>query len=119
MGFFLELAYPQGMAVRNAYFSEYAACIRCVTDVSTLDINELVEPDMDLYPNPTNGSVVVQVGSPLLGARYQIVDPTGRPILQGAILAAHTTISLEQLPAGLYFLRFPERNGPVRKIMKE
>jgi hypothetical protein len=87
--------------------------------VSTLDINERVEPDMDLYPNPTNGSVVVHVGSPLLGARYQIVDPTGRTMLQGAILAAHATISLEQLPAGMYFMRFPERNGLVRKIMKE
>lgn len=119
MGFFLELAYPQDMAVRNAYFSEYGACIRCVTDVSTLDINERVEPDMDLYPNPTNGTIVVQAGSSMFGERFEIVDLMGRSILQGTIVSTQATISLEQFPAGMYLMRFPERKGPAMKIVKE
>jgi uncharacterized protein (TIGR02145 family) len=119
MGFFLELAYPQGMAVRNAYFSEYAACIRCVTDVSTLVINDLNVPDMDIYPNPTNGSIVVQTGSSMLGERFEIVDLMGRSILQGTIVSTQTTITLEQFPAGMYFMRFPERKGPAKRIVKE
>ena len=119
MGFFLELAYPQDMAVRNAYFSEYAACIRCVTDVSTQDINDLNVPDMDIYPNPTNGTIVVQAGSSMLGERYEIVDLMGRSILQGTLVSTQATISLEQFPAGMYFMRFPERKGPAKKIVKE
>lgn len=119
MGFFLELAYPQGMAVRNAYFSEYAACIRCVTDVSTLDINDLNVPDMDIYPNPTNGTIVVQAGSSMLGERYEIVDLMGRSILQGTLVSTQATISLEQFPAGMYLMRLPERKGPAKRIVKE
>jgi uncharacterized protein (TIGR02145 family) len=119
MGFFLELAYPQGMAVRNAYFSEYAACIRCVTDVSTQDINDLNVPDLDIHPNPTNGSIVVQAGSSMLGERFEIVDLMGRSILQGTIVSTQAMISLEQFPAGMYFMRFPERKGPAKKIVKE
>jgi len=119
MGFFLELAYPQGMAVRNAYFSEYAACIRCVTDVSTLDINDLNVQDLAIHPNPTHGSIVVQAGSAMLGERFEIVDLMGRSIIQGTIVSTQATISLEEFPAGMYLMRFPERKGPAKKIVKK
>jgi hypothetical protein len=106
MGRFLELAYPQGNAVRNAYFSEYAACIRCITDVSTLDINDLNVPDMDIHPNPMNGSIVLRAGSSMLGERCEIVDLMGRSILRGTVVSTQTTITLEQFPARMYFMRF-------------
>jgi hypothetical protein len=87
--------------------------------VSTLDISDLTVPDMDIHPNPTNGSIVVQAGSSMLGERYEIVDLMGRSILQGTLVSTQATISLEQFPAGMYLMRFPERKGPAKKIVKD
>ena len=119
MGFFLELAYLQGMAVRNACFSEYAARLGCLTDVNAPNIYELNVPDMAIYPNSTKGAIVVQAGSSMLGQRFEIVDLLGRSILLCTIAAANTTVSMEQLPAGLYLMRLPERKVPSQSIVKE
>lgn len=43
----------------------------------------------------------------------------GIAVLQGTIVPAQTTISLEQFTAGMYFMRYPERKGPAKKIVKE
>jgi hypothetical protein len=55
----------------------------------------------------------------MLGERYEIVDLMGRSILQGTLVSTQATISLEQFPAGMYLMRFPERKGPAMKIVKE
>jgi hypothetical protein len=62
---------------------------------------------------------VVHAGSSLRGEPCEIVDLTRRRVLQGAITSANTPISLEQLPADLHLMRLPERNGLVRRIVKD
>jgi hypothetical protein len=47
-----------------------------------------------------------------------ITDLTGRLILRG-MLSENMTISIVELPSGMYFLRFPTTNWGVSKIIKE
>lgn len=118
MGFFLELAYPQDYAVRNAYFSGYGACIRCVTDLSTVNINESLIPTFNVYPNPADEYITINSDKLMIGKEYVISDFTGRQLLRGRILSEDMTVSIIELPSGMYFLSFPSSSLSASKIIK-
>jgi len=118
MGFFLELAYPQDWAVRNAYFSGYGACIRCVTDLSTVNINESLIPTFNVYPNPADEYITINSDKLMIGKEYVISDFTGRQLLRGRILSEDMTVSIIELPSGMYFLSFPSSSLSASKIIK-
>ena len=118
MGFFLELAYPQDWAVRNAYFSGYGICIRCVTDLSTLNINETHNPTFNVYPNPAGEYIKINSDKLMIGKEYVVSDFTGRELLRGRILSEDMTVSIIELPSGMYFLSFPSSSMSASKIIK-
>jgi len=119
MGFFIELAYPQDYLVRNAYWSEYGACIRCVTDVGVQNLNDIGPSDIRVFPNPSSELVNLTVPSSLIGQEYTITDMMGRLTLTGRIVASGTTISIAEFPVGIYLLRLPEQDGLVVKLVKQ
>ena len=118
MGFFLELAYPQDYAVRNAYFAKYGCCIRCVADLSTLSTEDNEVPNFTVFPNPANDYIQIKSDDRLNGEEFVITDLTGRLMLRG-MLSDNKTISIVEWPSGMYFLRFPTTNWGVSKIIKE
>jgi len=119
MGFFLELAYPQDYAVRNAYFAKYGCCIRCVADLGTLSAGENKAPLFTIFPNPANDYIQINSDQRINCEAYVISDLTGRVVLAGRILSDNTIISVTDLPPGMYFLTLPETNGGVSKIIKQ
>lgn len=119
MGFFLELAYPQDYAVRNAYFAKYGCCIRCVADLNTLSAGENKAPHFTIFPNPADDYIQINSDQWINGEEYIISDLTGRVVLAGRILSDNTTISVTDLPPGMYFLILPKTNGGVSKIIKQ
>lgn len=118
MGFFLELAYTQDYAVRNAYFAKYGICIRCVTDLSTQNIHEIEASEIRIYPNPASNFVTISGDKSVIGKEYTVLDLTGRLIITGSVTSENTTISIEDLPAGMYYLNLRDVNGSVFKILK-
>lgn len=119
MGFFLETAYTQDYAVRNAYFAKYGICIRCVTDVGTVNVNDVKTSHVTVFPNPAEESIYLNVSSLMVGKEYVIYDLMGRAMLKGRLLSESTTISIVELPAGVYFLNILAMNGDVAKIIKQ
>jgi hypothetical protein len=119
MGFFLELAYPQDWAVRNAYFSGYGVCIRCVADLSTVGKNETQIPTFNVYPNPAGEYINIKADKLMIGKEYVISDFTGRQLLRGRILSGDMTVSIIELPSGMYFLSFPSSSLSASKIIKQ
>jgi uncharacterized protein (TIGR02145 family) len=119
MGFFLELAFTQDYAVRNAYWARYGICLRCVTDQSSATTNEMESSDLNVFPNPASESIHVGVGSAMIGQDYIIYDLTGRITLTGILDSENMTISIAGLPVGMYFLKLPKTNAPVVKIIKQ
>jgi uncharacterized protein (TIGR02145 family) len=118
MGFFLELAYPTGNAVRNAYWDNYGICIRCVTDLSTLGIEDNETTKVEVFPNPMDDVVHLKVRPFTVGASYIISDLTGKVLLKGNISSEQTTISMVDFPSGMYFISFPSMNMESFKIIK-
>jgi uncharacterized protein (TIGR02145 family) len=119
MGFFLELAHPQDYAVRNAYWAQYGACIRCVKDESTTSVNEEKAAGLQLAPNPANESVHLSVEARMIGQEYIITDVTGRVALHGKVVSESMMISVTELPNGLYALRFPSMDSVTVTFVKQ
>jgi len=119
MGFFLELAYPQDWAVRNAYFSGYGVCIRCVIDLADVNVEENGTGMINVSPNPTVDGVTVSLAPSMLGQAYQVHDMTGRLVASGRVVAERTPISLVHAPMGMYTLRISGMEGRSFRVVKE
>ena len=105
MGFFLELAYPQDYAVRNAYFSKYGACIRCVAAPGAVDANKTAF----IYPNPNRGAFTVRLPGEFSTGSYLVTlyDSKGAKVFaqSKAFANREANFDLRKLSTGIYMLR--------------
>ena len=58
-----------------------------------------------LYPNPTSGLVWLKLPALASGARINVLDATGRTVIDRSITSGNTTLELQDQQAGLYFVR--------------
>lgn len=118
MGFFLELAYPQDYAVRNAYWAQYGACIRCVADLAATHVQEATTMDLGVSPNPASDVIRIDATPDMVGKEYVVFDVTGSTVLRGTLLSQQAVISVSELPVGLYVVRFPSADACARTFIK-
>ena len=59
-----------------------------------------------LYPNPTKGSVYLEVGEFNQTERIQIFDLRGDLVLEFGLQGTKTLVDLDGLAAGVYFIRY-------------
>jgi hypothetical protein len=76
---------------------------------------------MSLFPNPASTLLTIDYKAESRNAQYQLLDLTGRVLANGAIMnGGQTTISVEDLPAGIYLVRIVD-NGhfTARKFIRQ
>ena len=83
---------------------------------STSSIDEVSTSSIHLYPNPATSSFTLAVDAAMIGTSYTFSDVTGRTIYSHVIEKEKTTLSLDGLSSGLYFLHI---NGMSYKLVKE
>jgi pimeloyl-ACP methyl ester carboxylesterase len=64
--------------------------------------------DISLYPNPTNGRINVSGPADFTGYRVQVVDISGKIILDQVL---SPEINLDKLRSGMYFIRINGKQG--------
>ncbi|WP_210521113.1 choice-of-anchor D domain-containing protein [Hymenobacter terricola] len=70
-----------------------------------------------LYPNPAQGSISFLVAAAM---PYRVLNQLGQPLLHGTTETGTTTIALDKLVSGLYFLELQTAAGRVvQKFEKE
>jgi len=69
-------------------------------------VEENVENQFNVYPNPTNGVLFVETrhGTSLLDQTYRISNLMGQTVLSGNITAENQQIDVSGLPEGMYFI---------------
>ncbi|HEY3296897.1 MAG TPA: T9SS type A sorting domain-containing protein [bacterium] len=76
-------------------------------------------PTVSVFPNPTNGGLVVSCGSP---ARFVVFDLLGRAVKEATLERPGSVwLDLSRVPSGIYFLHTTEllrnrTNGPAVRI---
>lgn len=71
-----------------------------------------------VFPNPSSDVVFFECSDVLINQSYSLVDPTGRVVLSGAILANQTQINLSDLAIGLYFLQIGDLDRLAIQVVK-
>jgi hypothetical protein len=87
----------------------------CTNVIPTSVYSIATTQEYNVYPNPAHNEVYVE--SARASGAYKITDQLGRVVLQGTISGNKTSISLNGLSAGLYFLSVND-TAPV-KLFKQ
>jgi hypothetical protein len=82
--------------------SKYLLNVECPTIVSIEEVIAAETVEYQLYPNPTNGSINLDLENLVTGANYQIFAMTGAKMTGSEILSQSTNISLQGFAPGIY-----------------
>jgi PKD repeat protein len=81
-----------------------------------IGLNEEITSTLQVYPNPTNANLTLEVSHDLVGKNYFFTDFAGRIIHQGKINSLKEQIDLQALSTGSYFLQI---EGKAIKVVKQ
>ena len=84
---------------------------------TALDVEEFKENSFKIYPNPVSNELNVKTDSSLINQPYTIIDGLGRVVLKGKLNEVESTINVEQLSKGIYYLKIASNNAT--KFIKE
>jgi hypothetical protein len=75
-----------------------------------IEEQETIETQFNVYPNPTNGVLVVETrhASSLPAATYRIINLMGQNVQTGSLNAEPQQIDVSDLPQGMYFISVGE-----------
>lgn len=72
---------------------------------------------LQLYPNPATDNISLEYNPQLGNALYHVLDIQGRVLQSGKLaMGGKTTLGLNELPQGLYFIQLPEKGISSRFI---
>lgn len=86
----------------------------------TVGISEYEAQQIQIYPNPTQGSVQwINNSTSLEIDSYQLYDQYGRMLMSGKVANQSETIDLQELSSGIYLLHLNCDEGVIiKKVMK-
>ncbi len=86
--------------------SLYTTNVVCGSITTSLhEVRAEDELAIQLYPNPSNGIITLEVAFVSAGTAYEITSLTGAQLSGGVLSSKVTTIDTKHLSAGVYFMR--------------
>lgn len=73
-----------------------------------LGINNVIAAGIRVYPNPANNAVFITLPNNVARLNISLVNATGQVVLQNILMGETNSISLDNLPAGIYNLRLQQ-----------
>jgi len=124
-----SVAYSVGQIVYTTHTGSNGSVAQGVQQPYEISITTgLAETGINLnltaYPNPTTNYLMLEIGTATVLSNqtmsYQLYDISGKLLESNAIVANSTTIKMEQLARGNYFLKVSQNNAEVKtfKIIK-
>ena len=86
-----------------------------VINCNTSNIEEIVELNYKIYPNPTTESITIESSIELINTDYILFDISGRSLMSGTLIDAKTEINLSKLSSGTYYIKIFNNNVKLVK----
>jgi len=102
----------QGQAVTNSNFK-----VDDVEFVFATGINENMEANVDVYPNPMTDALHVRLLT-ASGAQFEMLDATGRTVISAIISQMDSRIDVSRLPQGMYIYQVRGMDNVVLRTGK-
>lgn len=98
----------------------YAVVTQSVSSCTSLNSISLAE-NVNIYPNPTNGRLNIEIGVNAVNVKIQVVNSLGEVLMEDASVLRSNSYNLNQYPAGLYFVKILEsdRVSKIEKVIKQ
>jgi len=77
-----------------------------------------IENRIKVFPNTLESYVTIEVGENMVGSQLRLNDAFGKLILTNQIEKVTTTISLEKISSGVYFLEFTGEKDLIIRLVK-
>lgn len=74
---------------------------------------------INVYPNPANDLLMVNIPYGSKSSLYEIADLTGRAVLTGELASGNSSICLDALSKGVYILKIGNKNTRTFKVLKQ
>jgi hypothetical protein len=93
-----------------------SACI-AITDLSA---NSMVHNGLNIYPNPSNGNLTIDLTTPLQLGTLKLITPNGQSIFENTNISGSCfSINIQNQPAGIYFIEIHQHEMVYRsKVIK-
>ena len=91
--------------------------VRCLKGESPLSNTTFETNTLKLYPNPVVSVLNIKTDYNLINQPFTIIDGLGRVILKGKLNEVETSINVEQLSKGIYYLKVSGNSSS--KFIKE
>ena len=72
-----------------------------------------------VYPSPTKNNLTIKVTAAKIGSFYFIADQLGRQLMSGQLFNTSTTINLNKLVPGVYYVQVAGAKNETIKIVKQ
>jgi surface protein len=112
--------YCNGETARTAILNTYSWTITdagLAGNCSDLATEVIDNSSVSLYPNPVVSILNINSNYNLINQPYTIIDGLGRMVLNGKLNEGDTSISVEQLSKGIYYIKVSGKNAA--KFIKE
>jgi hypothetical protein len=108
-----QYLYPEN--TRNEYdiFCENGNLARSATALKMDEVD--AEITLSVYPNPANKSLTIQLPNAMINGTIEVLDLTGKVVLQSNVYATNTELKIEILENGIYFIRLSATNSKTYK----
>lgn len=102
--------FENGTSLAEGFHQTYVdLVVTAIFEAPELDLS------LDVYPNPTVGRLTL-AGDWLSGDRVQIVDLTGRRLVEKELLPEREEFQLQNYPAGTYLLTIVREGKPLKSF---
>jgi len=118
----LEIVYISFVTQDTAYVGAQVTCkdtIQVVLDDCTFVFNYSNETEINVYPNPTIESIIIEVNNKELIRNKEIItitDLTGKIVKTSVLNSDNLTLNVSEFKTGIYILKV---GNTVRKFVKE
>jgi len=93
------------------------SCTYLMTVRNFVDVSELLDTDISVYPNPGNGLISVENADDCM---YQVSDISGKILIEGKIKYQNENLDLTNFEKGIYFIKFTNNKiVKTRKVILE
>ncbi|MBP6459367.1 MAG: C10 family peptidase, partial [Crocinitomicaceae bacterium] len=88
---------------------------KTITIGKCLNLSELKENKITLYPNPTTDNLNLNVESNMF-VRYDVIDPAGKLLFSNQITSDNTVINVSELVDGIYLIRLYDTQNQSQNL---
>jgi uncharacterized delta-60 repeat protein len=73
----------------------------------------------DVFPNPTSGISTIRASKKLVGCKFEISNALGKTCIIGKLISETTSLNLNSLPSGVYFIHVEGSSQNKLKIINK